>query len=104
MDINEFLENQTIEIPQEMVVEPQESQPEDYTEEQLAEVFELIKDVQKNNGYTAIARKTKVAKHVVKQMHIEYMQKVAEKLAQQAMEKMQEEENMNSEEENMTNE
>lgn len=77
MEIKEFIDKQKIELPQ-TTAEPQEVQPVEYSEEKLAEVFELIKDVSANNGYTAIAQKTKVARHVVKQMHIEYMNKIGE--------------------------
>jgi len=86
MEIKEFIDKQKIELPQ-TTAEPQEAQSVEYSEKKLAEVFKLIKDVSANNGYTAIAQKTKVARHIVKQMHIEYMNKIGELSAQKALEK-----------------
>ena len=77
MDIKTFIESQKITLAPEQET-PTVEEKKDYDEAKLAEAYKLIQSVSKNNGFTAIAMKTKLPRHAVKELHREYLAKYAE--------------------------
>ncbi len=73
MNIDTFLKDKTVEFVKNEVTT---SEPKEPTKTQLQEAFELLKNVQANNGFTAIAMKTKVPRHLIMELHKKMTEKV----------------------------
>ena len=72
-NIDDFLQDKTIEIESDTVETAPMPEP---TEEQLEQAFNLLKDIQHNNGYTAIAHTVGISREVVKELHRKMLEKV----------------------------
>ena len=60
------------------VTKPVSVAPPDLTKEKVEEVIPLLKEVEKNNGYLAIAKKTGLVKSQVEEIHKAMLEKISE--------------------------
>ena len=77
MQIQDFIKDKTVEFPKTEVVTSEITEP---TKAQLNKAYNLLLDVQGNNGYTAIARVSKLKRQQVKELHRAMIEKASENM------------------------